>query len=231
MEGSLTAGARRIISILAFVGITVIFVSGLFLGQTPQIISVIGGVIALAAWGYAMVTALSARQYDWAAILGIALVIGVALALYSLADNTPDTVSVPQTGALTIAYLASAFGALGAGAAVERGIPTYCGAWALLTLVIGGTLVGGAIGTHIGGAAPYITTVGFHLYTIAGVLAAFAWVVGLVVSYRTKAWGWFALVVLLPAIGAFMFGLFGPTRQDVQMAQENVRQRKAVGMR
>ncbi len=231
MEGSLTASARRIISILAFAGIVVIFVSGLFLGTTPQIFSVIGGVIAIVAWGYALVTALRARQFDWAATLGVALVIGVILSIITLADNTPDTVSVPQMGGLTIAYLASAYAALGAAPAVERGIPTYCGAWALLTLVIGGTLVGGAIGTHIGGAAPYITTVGFHLYTIAGVLAAFAWVIGLVVSFRTGAWGWFTLTLLLPAVGAFMFGLFGPTRQDVLMAQENIRQRKAVGMR
>ncbi len=231
MEGSQTATARRIINILAFVGIIVIFGSGLFLGTAPQIVSAVGGVIALAAWGYALVTAISTRQNDWVVVLGLAAVIGAFLAYITLSDNTPDAVSIPQMGGLTIAFLASTYAILGAGAALDRGIPTYCGAWGLLTLVFGGTLVGGAIGTNIGAAAPYITTVGFHLYSIAGVLAAYAWVVGLIVSFRTGAWGWFSLVVLLPAVGAFMFGLFGPTRQDVLMAQENARQRKAVGLR
>lgn len=231
MDGTKTASARRTTNLLAFAGIIVIFVSGLFLGLIPQIISIIGGVLALGAWGYASFTAARARQIDWLAALGLALVIGAILAYITLTDNTPDSVSVPQMGGLTIAFLASAYATLGARPALERGIPTYCGAWALFTLVIGGTLVGGAIGTNIGGAAPYIMTVGFHLYTIAGVLAAYAWIVGLIASYRTRAWGWFSLVVFLPAIGAFMYGLFGPSRQDVILAQENARQRKAVGLR
>lgn len=231
MDGSKTKGARRIINILAFAGIVIIFVSGLFLGPAPQIISVIGGVLALGAWGYAVVTAARARQNDWLGALVLALLIGALLAYITLSDNTPNSVSIPQMGGLTIAFLASAYATVGANPVLDRGIPTYCGTWALFTLVIGGTLVGGAIGTNIGGAAPYIMTVGFHLYSIAGVLAAYAWIVGMIASFRTGSWGWFALVVLLPAIGAFMFGLFGPTHQDVLMAQEHIRQRRAVGLR
>ena len=231
MEGSLTAGARRIITILAFLSIVVIFVSGLFLGMAPEIASAVGGILAAAAWLFSVATALRARQLDWVGVLLIALVIGALLALGTLTDPTPDSVSIPQTAGLACAFMSAAYGALGARTALERGIPTFCGAWALMTLVIGGTLVGGAIGTNIGAAAPYITTVGFHLYAIAGVLAAFTWVVGVVVSFRTGAWGWFALVLLLPAIGALMFGLFGPTRQDILMTREHARQRRAVGLR
>ena len=231
MEGSLTASARRIITILAFLGIVVIFVSGLFLGMAPELISAVGGVLALAAWVFAIVTALRARQYDWIGALVIALAIGALLSLATLSDNTPDSVSIPQMGGLTLAFLSAAYGMLGAREVLERGIPTFCGVLGLFTLVIGGTLVGGAIGTNIGAAAPYITTVGFHLYVIAGVLAAFAWVVGMIVSFRTGSWGWFALVVLLPAIGSLMFGIFGPTRQDILMAREHARQRRAVGLR
>ena len=235
MDAIRTAGARRLINILAFAGIVIIIGSGLFLStpknHLPEYISVFGGVIALAAWGYALATSIQARQFDWTVALVIALLIGVALAALTLSDNTPDTVSVPQMGGLPIAFIAATYAAVGGGApALERALPTYTGAWALLTLVIGGTLVGGAIGTNIGAAAPYITTVGFHLYSVAAVLAAYAYVVGLIVSFRTGAWGWFALVLLIPAIGAFMFGLFGPTRQDVLMGQETARQRKAVGL-
>lgn len=236
MDGIKTAGARRIINLLAFVSIVVIFVSGLFQGTAPQNISIIGGVMALAAWAYSLVTAIQARQFGWIGVLVIALIVGAGLATSTLSvlnplDVTPDSVSVPQMGGLTIAFLATSYAALGAGPALDRALPTYCGAWSLLTLVIGGTLVGGAIGTNIGASAPYITTVGFHLYSIAAVLAGFAWIVGMVVSYRTGAWGWFVLVVILNAIGAFMFGLFGPTRQDVLMGKEAIRQRRAVGMR
>lgn len=221
--------------LLSFVGIVTTFVSGLFLGTVPQYFSVAGGLLALAAWVYALLTAIRARQFDWGILLVIGLLIGAALAVSTLSalnptDATPDAVSVPQMGGLTIAFLASTYAALGAGNVLDRGLPTYCGAWGLLTLVIGGTLVGGAIGTNIGAAAPYITTVGFHLYSIAGVLAAVAWVGAIIVSYRTGAWGWFALAVLLPAVGAFMFGLFGPTRQDVLMGRESASQRKAVGL-
>jgi hypothetical protein len=230
MEGTKTAGARRIINLLAYLSIVIIFVSGLFLGTAPQIISVIGGAMALAAWVYAVVTTIANRQTGWLVVLLGALVIGGALAYITLTDATPDAVSIPQTGGLAMAFMAATYASLGARGVLDRGLPTFCGVWALLTLVIGGTLVGGAIGTHIGAAAPYITAVGFHLYMIAGVLALYAWIVGLILSFRVGAWGWFTTVVLLNAVGAFMFGLFGPSRQDVLTGRAAARQRKAAGL-
>lgn len=230
MEGIKTAGARRIISLLAYLGIVIIFVSGLLQGTAPQIISVVGGVIAVAAWAYALVTTITHRQTDWIIALALALVAGAALSVITLTDISPDTVSIPQTGALTLAFLAATYAATGARPVIERGVPSFCGVWGLLTLVFGGTLVGGAIGTNIGAAAPYIQTIGFHLYEVAGVLALYAWVIALILSYRVGAWGWFATVVLLTAVGAFMFGLFGPTRQDVLMTREAARQRRAAGL-
>lgn len=230
MEGAKTAGARRIIALLASLGILIIFVSGLFQGTTPQIISVVGGVLATVAWAYALVTAIIHRQSGWVVTLVLALVAGSIIAWITLTDASPDAVSIPQTGGASVAFLALTYAALGSRPVVERNFPSFTGVWGLLTLVIGGTLVGGAIGTDIGASQPYITAVGFHLYLIAGVLALFAWVVGLILSFRVGAWGWFAVVVLLTAVGAFMFGLFGPTRQDVLMSQEHARQRRAAGL-
>lgn len=230
MEGSETTRARRIINLLGYLGIVIVFVSGLFLGGAPQYVSIAGGVLVLAAWVYAIITAVLNKQMDWVIVLATALLIGVFLAFITLTDNTPDADSVPQMGGLAIGFLAVTYASLGGGKALARGFPAFTGAWGLLTLVVGGTLVGGAIGTHIGAAAPYITTVGFHLYAIAGVLALYAWIVGLVLAIRTGAWGWLASVILLSAVGAFMFGLFGPTRQDVLMSRENARQRKAAGL-
>jgi hypothetical protein len=135
-----------------------------------------------------------------------------------------------ELGFLSLGFIMLCYASQGGGRMMARGVPAFLGGWGLLSLVIGGTLVGGAIGTTIGAASAHITAFGFRLYVVAGVLGLIAWIVGLVVGLRTQAWGWFALIVGLPAIGAFMFGLFGPSRQDVIMAQENARQRKAVGL-
>ena len=212
--------------------ILVIFIPGLFQGSTFTAVSFVGAAIAVIGWGYAMFIALRARMNDWVLSLVISLVLALALSAFSIArEGSNGPLGASQLGFLSLAFLTIGFSVLGGGAKVmERGVAAFYGGWGLLTLVVGGTLVGGSIGTTISAAAGYIITFGFQLYAVAGVLGAFAWIIGLVAGFRTKAWGWFALIVLLPAIGAFMFGLFGPTRHDVLMAQEQARQRRAVGL-
>ena len=234
LDTSLTAKARRQVGAISGLAVAFIFVSGLFQGQIPFIISVIGAVAAVAGWVYAMLTAARARQTDWIGMLVLNLVIALALAAYAFSSSTTGVnggiLGATQLGLLPLAYFAWCYASLGAGRLIERGLGAFFGGWGLLVLVIGGTLVGGAIGTNIGAGAAYITALGFRLYAVSGVLGLFAWVIGMIVAIRTRSWGWATLVILLPAIGAFMFGLFGPTRQDVLMAQENARQRKAVGL-
>lgn len=232
MDSSITAKSRRQVSLIETLAILVIFISGLFQGSTPTTISFVGVAIAVIGWGYAMFIAARARRSDWVVLLLVSFVIALALSVYSIVrSGSNGPLGASQLGFLSLAFLTLGYSILGGAANVmERGIAAFYGGWGLLTLVIGGTLVGGAIGTTISAAAGYIITFGFQLYAVAGVLGAFAWVVGLVTGFRTKAWGWFALIVLLPAIGAFMFGLFGPTRHDVLMAQEQTRQRRAVGL-
>ncbi len=232
MDSSITASSRRQISLIETLAILVIFVPGLFQGSIVTTISFVGVAIAVIGWGYAMFTAARVRANGWVVLLGISFVIALALVGYSLIrEGSTGPLGASQLGFLSLAFLTLGYTTMGGDAQViERGIAAFYGGWGLLTLVIGGTLVGGAIGSTISAAAGYIIAFGFQLYAVAGVLGAFAWVIGLIAGYRTKAWGWFALIVLLPAIGAFMFGLFGPTRHDVLMAQEQTRQRKAVGL-
>jgi hypothetical protein len=53
--------------------------------------------------------------------------------------------------------------------------------------------------------------IGLVLY-LGGVMAAIvAWAVGLIETARTRRWGWFAAVLLLPALGSLLYGLAGPT--------------------
>lgn len=227
-----TAKPRGHVRLIETLAILAIFLSGIIQGSVPQTISMIGAGIALIGWIYAALIAIRARQMRWLALLGIALVVTIAISAYALtAEGAEGPLGVTQLGFLSLAFLTLGYVTLGGGSQpLDRGIAAFYGGWGLLALVIGGTLVGGAIGTTTGSAAGYITALGFQLYSLSGVLGIFAWVIGLVAGWRTKTWGWFALIVLLPAIGAFMFGLFGPTRQDVIMAQEQTREKRAVGL-
>lgn len=232
MDSSITAKTRRQVTLIEMLAVLVIFIPGLFQGSIPTLISYIGAGIVVIGWAYAMLIAARARQTDWVILLGISFVLALALAGLSLAlEGSNGPLGASQLGFESLAFLTLGYSVLGGGAhVIDRGNAAFYGGWGLLALVIGGTLVGGAIGSTISAAAGYIIAFGFQFYAVAGVLGVFAWVIGLITGFRTKAWGWFALVVLLPAIGAFMFGLFGPTRQDVLMAQEQGRQRKAVGL-
>jgi hypothetical protein len=232
MDSSITAKTRRQVTLIEMLAILVIFIPGVFQGSIPTLISFIGAGIAVIGWAYATFIAARARQSDWVIQLGLSFVLALALSGISLVlEGSNGPLGASQLGFLTLAFLTLGYSVLGGGAhVIDRGIAAFYGGWGLLTLVVGGTLVGGAIGSTISAAAGYIINYGFQLYAVAGVLGAFAWVIGLITGFRTKAWGWFALIVLLPAIGSFMFGLFGPTRQDVLMAQEQARQRRAVGL-
>ncbi len=232
-SATLTAKSRRQVTLIVSLAIVIIFVSGLFLGSVPAIISAIGAVLVLVGWVYALITAARVRQSHWLIMLVIGLVITIALsafAFHSATGTSDGVVAVSQLAFLTLAFVTLSYSALGGADVIERGSAAFYGGWGLLSLVIGGTLVGGAIGTSVGSSAIYITALGFRLYAIAGVFGLIGWIIGLIVGLRTQSWGWFALIVLLPGVGAFMFGLFGPTRQDVLMAQENARQRKVVGL-
>lgn len=222
-------------TLIAGLAVAIIFVSGILLGTIPLITASIGGVLALAGWVYAVLIAARMRQTGWITMLVIGLVASLALAFYAYSQQVAgvpndNLVGVMQLGMLPLALIGLSYGTLGSAEFLQRGSSSFYGGWGLLALVLGGTLVGGAIGTSIGAGAAYITSFGFRLYAVAGLLALIAWINGLIVGIQTKSWGWFTMVLLLPGIGAFMFGLFGPTRQDVLMAQEHARQRKAVGL-
>jgi hypothetical protein len=58
--------------------------------------------------------------------------------------------------------------------------------------------------------------IGFVLY-LGGVIAAIvAWIMGLIKTGQTRRWGWFAAVLLLPALGSLLYGLAGPTTRANQ---------------
>jgi hypothetical protein len=236
MDSSTNKAYRRQVSLIAGLAVVLIFIFGLLQGNIPLIVSLVGAAIAIIAWLYGSFIALRSGQRDWLLLLGLGFLVSLALIGVSItsasASGEPNAVplSIAELGLLPLAFITMSYASLSIEPLLARGVVAYLGGWGLLSLIIGGTLVGGAIGTKIGAATENVLALGFHLYIVASVLALAAWLLGIIVGFRTKAWGWFAVVILIPAIGAFMFGLFGPTHQDVVMARENARQRRAVGL-
>jgi hypothetical protein len=65
-------------------------------------------------------------------------------------------------------------------------------------------------------SASSAVVIGFVLY-LGGVLAAIAaWLMGLIKTAQIRRWGWFAAVLLLPALGSLLYGLAGPTTSAKQ---------------
>jgi hypothetical protein len=49
---------------------------------------------------------------------------------------------------------------------------------------------------------------------IAGALAGLAaWIGGLIKTGQLRRWGWFVVVLLLPALGSLLYGLVGPAKR------------------
>ncbi len=53
--------------------------------------------------------------------------------------------------------------------------------------------------------------IGFVLYLSGVIAAVVAWIMGLIQTAQIRRWGWFAAVLLLPALGSLVYGLVGPT--------------------
>jgi hypothetical protein len=111
----------------------------------------------------------------------------------------------------------------------ERGVISSLGLIALLTIILSGTFAGGGgIGNN---TDPNVYLLNLHMYAIAGLLGLIVWLLAIVNTFRIQAWGWFATSVLLFGIGALMFGLFGPTAEDVRQGRLQKAARRAAGMR
>jgi hypothetical protein len=80
-------------------------------------------------------------------------------------------------------------------------------------IIVGGTLTSGGGASSITDLG--VVDLGTHMYLVAAILGVAGWIVGVIVAARNQAWGWLVTTLLLSLVGALMFGLFGPTKQDV----------------
>jgi len=224
---------RRTATILALIGLVVMILGGLFGGGATTLISGIGAVLCVAAWGVALALSLLGRRFEWLGFLAVSALIGLILGILQLGVYTQAdqrTTALLQVAFLPFAFSAFIAGVVTAVSVFDRTPAAVVGAVALLALIVGGTMIGGAIGNEVAGVPQHFVEFGFHMYLLSGVYAILTWIMGIVASLRSRAWGWFATSLMLPAIGSFMFGLFGPTRLDVKLAQEDKRARRAAGV-
>jgi len=233
MSTGALALTRRIAAITGLLGLFVLIVGGFLILKGDYIVSGVGALISLVSWLAAVYIGFRASRLGWLifeayiAVFGVILAI-ISLVLLSVSDQRFGAIFVLTFGLLATGGFVA--GAVNSEDVVARPVAATLGATGFVLMIIGGTIIGNSVGAPaiIGGLE---NEIGDHLYLVSGVLGLAAWVIGMVTAFRIKAWGWFVFAVLLPGIGAFMFGLFGPSAQDVKQARENAEARRAAGVR
>jgi len=98
----------------------------------------------------------------------------------------------------------------------------------LLLILTGGIIASGvASGTSSDIGVAHFST---HLYVLSAAFGLLGWLLGLIEAGRIRAWGWLIENLLLLNIGALLFGLFGPTAQDVIQTRLQRQQRREAGI-
>ncbi|GEM_PF-5548905 len=226
---------RRVATISSLLGILLLIVGGFFGGGPYYVMSFLGALLALVAWGAGIWLALGNRRVTWLvlhAYFALAAVVTVVMSFLQIHSGDQQLAAIFIVTFVPLAVAGLASGTVTTEDALERGTAAVLGGLGLILLIVGGTTI-----SDTTGANPQLPEtirmlgIGYHLYLVTGILALATWIIGLIVSARIQAWGWFATVLLLPGIGAFMFGLFGPSLQDVLQARENAKSRREAGIR
>lgn len=224
---------RRIATIAGLLGFFVLLVGAFLTPKGNYLVGGVGALLSLVAWGVAVYIGVNTSRLGWLVFEAYMAVVGIVLAIFALSALKFTDERFGAIFLLTFALLAIggfAAGVVNSEDVVVRGMAAVLGATGFVFMIIGGTIIGNSVGAPLIIAA-LENSVGDHLYLASGVLGFAAWVIGIVTAFRIRAWGWFAFSVLLPGIGAFMFGLFGPSAQDVRQAAENAAARRAAGVR
>jgi hypothetical protein len=217
---------RRVGAFSGLIGAALIFVGGLMTKGETNILSYIGVVLAAVAWALGVFFALRKRSLGWLGLLALAVVGGAALA----------AIGINNSGSLSLILLVLPIAYIGAVASlsvqdhiVERSVIAALGIIALMTIIVSGAFAGGG---GIGSTTdPKVYQLNLQMYVVATFLAVIIYVLALINTLRIGAWGWFTTVLLLFGIGAMMFGLFGPTAEDIRQGRLQRAARRAAGVR
>jgi hypothetical protein len=217
---------RRVGAYSGLLGATLLFIGDLIGKGTLGVIGYIGILLGVLSYLLGLVFSLRKRSFGWIVLLVAVGVISVAAGLGGFgATGSIDYINT----FMPISFIGYAACLSQQTDVTERSVIATLGLTALLTIIISGTFAGGGgIGSN---TDPQVYQLNLHMYAIAGFLALIAWLLSIINTFRIQAWGWFATSLLLFGIGALMFGLFGPTAEDVRQSRLQKAARRAAGMR
>jgi hypothetical protein len=216
---------RRLGSYGGIVGVALIFVGSLITKGGAGTLSYIGVILGALAWLVGLYFAIRMRSLGWIGLLVITAVIAAVVALVgTVVNGAIDVVLVFEP----IAFIGFAASASRQSNILDRTVIASFGVISLLTIIISGTFAGGGgIGTT---TDPNVYLLNLHMYLIAAYFGGLAWILALIAAFRIQAWGWLATTALLFNIGALMFGLFGPTAEDIRQGRLQKAARRAAGV-
>jgi hypothetical protein len=191
-----------------------------------NVLSYIGVALAVFAWLVGLYLAFRMGSWGWIGLLTLTALISAVVAVggFSITGSIdPVNVFIP------IAYIGFAACLSKQRDITERTVIATLGVIALLTIIVSGAFAGGG---GIGSTTdPQVYLLNLHMYAIAGFLGGLVWILAIISTLRIRAWGWLMLSVLLFGIGAMMFGLFGPTAEDIRQGRLQKAARRAAGVR
>jgi hypothetical protein len=217
---------RRVGTWAGLLGAALIFGGALFGKGTLGTVSYIGILLGVLSYLLGLFFSLRKRSFGWIALMVAVAAIGVVagMAGASVAGSI-DLIDI----FMPISFIGFAACLSQQSDVTERSVIATLGVIALLTIIVSGAFAGGG---GIGSTTdPQVYELNLHMYAIAGMLAFFAWILAIINTFRIQAWGWFVTSLLLFGIGATMFGLFGPTAEDVRQGRLQRASRRAAGMR
>lgn len=213
---------KRVIALFGGLGTAALIVGGNG-GTTPTTPQAFAGVVlTLIALGLALVVPVRSRQISWIVLI---LIVGASGFFLPLLSHRAD-VSVMF---LPLAAITFVYGLTSVEDARERPVFGAMAVLAVLLVVVGGTSIGGVLGTQADAFDTASFKLGIDLYLVAASLGIIAWILAVVKAAQTRMWGWLAVSFFLVTIGALMYGLFGPSLQDYEQTKEAVRLRRAAG--
>ena len=187
---------------------------------TPQAYA--GVILAIIALVLALVVPVRQRQTSWIALI---IIVGATGFFLPLLSHSADASLI----FLPLAAITFVYGLTSTEDAFDRPVFGAMSVIAVLMIVVGGTSIGGVLGTQANAFQTPSFKLGVDLYLAAGALGIIAWILAVVRAAQTRMWGWLAVSFFLVTIGALMYGLFGPSIQDYEQTREAVRLRRAAG--
>jgi hypothetical protein len=213
---------KKIVALFGGLGTAALIIGGNGGTTTTNPQDYAGIILAFVGLALALVAPVRQRQIPWIGLLLLVSVLGFFLPLVSRRADA-------SVMFLPLASIAFVYGLTSSEDAADRPVFGAMSVLAVLMVVIGGTSIGGVLGTTSNAFSTPSFKLGVDLYLAAGVLGIVAWIMAIVRAAQTRMWGWLAVSIFLVTIGALMYGLFGPSPADYAQSREATRLRRAAG--